>query len=292
MATSPVNTIDTRVRRDKYRSASFQEILKNALVAMKITDVDQSDNFRIQNPYSSTPTATVQGITAGNQGTYTPAAWTTTDEYLAVTDEVIVSEHIFGHEIAMTQFDIFANRIDMQNYAVAYAIDKFVINNLCEEATGSYSTPAGGFASQNINTIISEISAKFMGYAELYKGIYLVIENTDVPGFFQAQMQSGFNFADAALNNGFFRNYAGVDIYVVRSGTFVDATIGTTTVTNSGHRVAGIKGLATFAFPRGMQYEEKQVSGKTGYEFVTYGWMGFKNWTNKAHLTIDITITA
>jgi hypothetical protein len=81
-----------------------------------------------------------------------------------------------------------------------------------------------------------------------------------------------------------------VDIYVVRSGTFVSATLGTTTVTNSGHRVFGVKGVATYASPRGMQYEEKAVSGKTGREIVVFGLIGFKLWAQKAGLVVDITL--
>jgi hypothetical protein len=82
----------------------------------------------------------------------------------------------------------------------------------------------------------------------------------------------------------------GVDIYVVRSGTFVSDTLGSLVVTNSGHRVFGPKGLAIFASPRGMRYEEKGVSGKTGMEIVASALIGAKIWTPHAGLFIDITI--
>lgn len=290
MATSPLNVVSSRSRRDKYRKTSFEQVLRNALVSEKICQVDRSDNFRIQSPYSSQPTATIQGIAAGNQGTYTPALWTTTDDTLTVTDEFILGEHIFGHEAAMMQFSVMMDRLDNHNYAIAYAIDKFVLNNLCEDATGSYSTPAGGFSAANTQTILANLSSKVMGYAPAQNGFFLVIENTDVPGFMVQQMASGFSFADSALRNGFMTSQAGIDVYVVRSGTFVDDTIGTTTVTNSGHRVFGVKGIATYAMPRGVQYEEKQVTGKTGFEIVTYGWVGFKLWAPHASLVVDITL--
>jgi hypothetical protein len=82
----------------------------------------------------------------------------------------------------------------------------------------------------------------------------------------------------------------GTDIYVVRSGTFVDATIGTTTVTNAGHRVFGVNKVATYASPRGMNYEEKSVTGKTGKEIVVFALVGFKLWAQKAALVVDITL--
>ena len=139
---------------------------------------------------------------------------------------------------------------------------------------------------------MSNLLGKVAGYADMFKGTYLVIENTDVPGFIQAQASNGFSFADAALKNGFFTNYMGVDIHVVRTGTFVDTTYAgsSVTVTNDGHRMFGVKGVTTYAAPRGIQYEEKSVAAKTGKEMVTWGYIGFEAWTPKISLTVDITL--
>lgn len=176
-------------------------------------------------------------------------------------------------------------------YAVAFGIDKFVLNNLCEDATGTYTTPTGGFTTAaNINTIMANLASKVAGYQDTYNGLFLVIENTDLPGFMVAGATNGFSLADAVLRNGFMNSWMGIDIYVVRSGTFVDATLGTKTVTNAGHRVFGVKGVATYASPRGMQYEEKAVTGKTGREVVVYGLVGFKLWAQKTGLVVDITL--
>jgi hypothetical protein len=86
----------------------------------------------------------------------------------------------------------------------------------------------------------------------------------------------------------------GIDIYVTRPGTFIDGvmdSVSALTFTNADHRVFGVKKVATYAAPRGITFEEKQVSGKTGVELVTYGYVGFKLWTVKANLIVDITIT-
>lgn len=282
------NTLSTKVKRDKYRSSSLDHTLRVALVAEKICEVDRSDNYTIQSPYSSTPTVEVSALT----GTYTPADFTTTDDTLTVNSEFKVGEHIKGFENIITRFDLYATRIDQHNYAIAQKIDEYVLNNLCEDGTGTYTTPAGSFSASNINTIMGNLLSKVAGYADSYKGLFLVIENTEVPGFVAAQATNGFSFADAALNNGFMNNYMGVDIYVVRSGTFNDATLGATTYTNNGHRVFGVKNVATYAAPRGVQFEEKGVSGKTGMEIVTWGLIGFKLWAPKTDLIVDITITA
>lgn len=281
-----MNTISTRGWRDKYRSAVMQKVLRKALIAEKICEVDRSDTYRIQNPYSNQPTATVQALT----GTYNVSAWTQTDDTLTVTDEVIYSEHIFDFESLLNNFNLFATRTEEVSFAVAERIDRFVLNNLCEDATGTYTTPAGGFTQANINTIMSNLIGKVSGFSEMYKGLFLVIENTEVPGFIQARAASGFSFADAGLNNGFMDSYMGVDIYVTRSGVFADETLGTTTYTNSGHRVFGVKNVATYAQPRGIKQEEKAVTGKTGVEFVIYGYVGFKLWAQKTDLIVDITI--
>jgi hypothetical protein len=283
------NTIADRVYRDKYRMAKLDALLRRALVVEAICDVDRTDNKRIQSPYGSTPTAVVQAIA----GTYSVAEYQTTDDTLIVTDEVIVAEHIFDFEEVLTAFNVFSSRVDEQGFAVANRIDRFVLNNITEDATGSYSTPAGGFATAaNIPVIMSNIIGKVAGFADAYKGLFIVIENTEVPGFIQSQASSGFSFADAALKNGFMTSYMGVDIYVTRTGTFASETLGTTTYTNSGHRLAGVKGVATYASPRGVRFEEKAVSGKTGMEVVTYGYVGAKVWAPKSDLLIDITIVA
>lgn len=281
------NTIATRVYRDKYRRATLDHLLRNALVSEKIFEVDRTELKRIQSPYGSTPTVVVQALA----GTYTPADFTTTDDALSVDDEFIVSEHIFDFEQTLTAFDIFASRVDQMSYAVALKIDQFVLNVITEGANGSYTTPAGGFTTAaNVSVIASNLASLVMGYAETYKGLFLVIENTDVTGFAQAQVAQGFSYADAALRNGFMSSYMGIEIYVVRTGTFTDATVGTKTWTNAGHRLFGVKNVATYAAPRGVQFEEKGVSGKTGKEVVCYGYIGAKVWVPTQDLLIDITL--
>jgi hypothetical protein len=267
--------------------ATLEKVLRNALVCEKICEVDRSDNFRIQSPYGNQPAATVAAVA----GTYSVSAWTLTDDTLTVTDQVTYAEHIFEFEATMNNFDLFASRTEEMAYAIATGIDKFVLNNLTEDATGTYTTPAGGFTTaSNINVIMSNLIGKVAGYSDSYKGLFLVIENTDVPGFVQAQASNGFSFADAALRNGWMSSYMGVDIYVVRSGTFVDETIGTTTVTNDGHRVFGVKNVATYATPRGINIEEKGVTGKTGMEVAVFANLGFKLWAQKTALVVDITL--
>ncbi len=262
--------------------------MRNALVAEKVCTVDNSDLFYIHNPYGNQPTAAVQAIV----GTYGITAYTVTDDSLAITDEVIFAEQIFDFESTMSNYPLMANRMDEMAYAVATRIDRFVLNNLLEDGTGTYSTPAGGFVTAaNINVIIANLCSKVMGYSDAYKGLFLVIENTDIVGFLQAQMTNGFSYADSALNNGFLTSYGGVEIYVVRTGTFADETLGSKTYTNAGHRLFGVKNVATYASPRGVQYFEKEVSGKTGKEVGCVGLIGFKLWTQKAGLIVDITLT-
>lgn len=281
-----MNTMSTYGNRDKYFQSQYEIVLRNALVAEKICSVDNSDAKRIQNPYGSQPTATIQAVA----GTYSVSAWTVTDDALTVTDEVIYAEHIFAHEDFFAVFDIAASRLDNLMYSVAYGVDKFVLNNLCEDATGTYTTPTGGFTTaSNVNTIMANLSSKVAGYETTY-GTFLVIENTDLVGFMVAGATNGFSMADAVLKNGKVTVWMGTDIYVVRSGTFVDATLGTTTVTNAGHRVFGVNKVATYASPRGMNYEEKSVTGKTGKEVVVFCLVGFKLWAQKTALVVDITL--
>lgn len=282
-----LNTIATQQFRDKYRLAQLDHALRNAVVAEKICMVDRTDGKYIYSPYQTAPTTVIQAIA----GTYTPAAYTTTNETLTVTDEFIVSEHIFDFESSLSRFDVFAARVDDQTASVVTAIDKYVLNEMVDVGTGAYTTPAGGFTTPaNIPVILANLCSKVMGFADAYKGLYLVIENTDIAGFMQYQPASGFSYADAALNNGFIANILGVEVYVVRTGTFASTTMGTKTWTNSGHRLFGVKNVATYAAPRGIQMEEKAVSGKTGKEVVVFGYCGVAVWTPKRDLTVDITL--
>lgn len=271
---------------------SLQQVLRNALIAEKICRVDRGDGYTIQNPYSSQPTATATGLT----GTFATANWSTTNDALTVDTQITVAEHVFAHQQSLTNFDMFADRADNQAYAFAYKVDYEVLNKLCEDGTGTYSTPSGGFTTaSNFITIMANLLSKVAGYQGVGTGYFLVVENTDLAGIIAAGVGNGFSMADTVLRNGFMDSYMGTDIYVVRSGTFANATLGNgDTVTNSGHRVFGIKGLATYATPRRMTYEEVSVadtaSGSTGKQLRTYGFIGFKLWTQLASLIVDITI--
>lgn len=261
--------------------------MRNALVCEKICNVDNTPLKYIFNPYTSQPTAAVQALT----GTYSVSAWTTTDDTLDVNNEFVYGEHVFDFETKMNNYNLITERMDEIANAIATSIDRFVLNNLCEDGTGAYTTPAGGFTTAgNIATIFSNLVSKVAGYSEMYKGMFLVLENTDITGLLATQVASGFSYADMALKNGFLQSYMGVDIYVVRTGTFASETLGTTTYTNSGHRVFGIKNVATYASPRSITYEEKSVSGKTGKEIAASATVGFKLWTQKAGLIVDITL--
>lgn len=285
------NTLSTKTLRDKYRSSQIEHTLRNALVAEKVTMVDRTQNKTISSPYITAVTSVVQAVA----GTYTPAALTTTDDTLTVADEVIASTHIFDFEQTLANFDLFFTANKALTNSMVQIIDKWVVNTLCEDGTGAYTTPAGGFTTPaNVVVILSNIISKVSGYADAMNGLYVIVENTDLTGIIQSQTSNGYSYADAALNNGFVTSMMGVDIYVVRSGTFADETTstvsGTKTWTNSGHRVGGVKGVSTYAAPRGLHFEEKGVTGKTGMEIAAIGYVGFKQWTPTAALTIDITL--
>ena len=283
-----MSTLSTYTLRDKYMKANLETALRAALVAEAICRVDRSDLKRIQNPYITQQTAAIQAVA----GTYSVSAMTTTDDTLTVADEVIFGTHVFDFETLTSRFDLMQDFFDDLTYSVAFKVDQFVLNVLCEDATSAYTTPAGGFTTAaNLPVIISNLISKVSGYQGPLAQYFLVLENTDVVGVLQAQISSGFNYADSALNNGLKTNYAGVDIYVVRPSTFVSSTLGTRSdFTNSGHRVFGVKNIATYATPRGIRYEEKGVSGKTGKELVVVALVGAKVWAPKSDLFVDVTL--
>jgi len=286
------NTNATNYWRAKWFSDMLQETLHAALVAEKICQVDNGDQFYIWNPYPTAPTTTIQSISGGSQGTYSVSTYTTTNDTLTITDEFYTSLHIYDFERVMAQTGLRDSLYMEMVASVATAIDRWVINKLCDAGTGTYSTPAGGFSQANVPVIFSNIASKLAGYANPLGGQYIVVEQQDLPGIIQAGAAQGFSFADMWLKNGLLGSYMGIDIYVKVNSTFASTTLGSLTVTNSGHRVAGVKGITTYASPRGIHYEEKPVTGKTGQEIVVYGYLGAAVWAAKAALTIDITVSA
>jgi len=282
------NTLSTHTLRQKYFQSSLAEQLRTALVAEKICQVDRSEFKTIERPYITNQTAAMQAVA----GTYSPSAMTTTDDTLTITDEVTFGTHVFKFEMLTANFDLMADFLDSIARSVLDGVDKFVLNALTEDATGAYTTPAGGFTTPaNIPVIMANLLSKVKGYRGVSESYFLVLENTDLVGLIQTQIGSGFNYADAALRNGMIGNLMGVDIFVVRSGTFVTATLGSRSdIANSGHRVFGVKNVATFGSPRGISYEEKGVSGKTGKEIAATALVGFKLWAPHTDLVVDITL--
>lgn len=284
------NTIGTTTWRSKYAESTIQQALRRMLVAEKICSVDRSGSMYIYNPYGSTPTTTIQSL----GGTYSVSTYTTTNDTLTVSHEFAVSEHIYDYEKVLSNFDLFASRINEMTASVAAAIDSFVLNNLCEDASGTYSTPSGGFTTAaNINEIFAKLAAKVAGYTDTYKGLFIVLENSDISGVLLSQATNGYTTADQVLTNGYTgRSLFGIDIYVTRDDTFSNAGYGGTNWTNSGHRVFGVKGVSTYAAPSGIKYAEKDVTATTGKEIVVWGYCGFKLWYTKTALVVDITVTA
>ncbi len=282
------NTLSTYALRHKYFKSGLNQALRNALIAEAICTVDRSDLKTIENPYITATTATIQAVA----GTYTVNAMTVTDDSLSVNDEVVDATQIFDFEMKTANFDLMADFLDELIYRVAAKIDQFVLNKILSLASGTYSTPAGGFTTAaNVAVICGNLISKVAGFQSgVASNPFLVIESTDLVGFAQAQVASGFSYADAALNNGFMNNYMGIDIYVIRTGTFVTSTLGTLSAVNAGHRLFGITNLAVYASPRGLQYEEKGVTAKTGKEVVAYGYVGAYLWTPHAPLFVNITL--
>ena len=287
-----MNTIGTgtssAVWRQKYYAAKLQQVLRKATVHAVICQVDRSGAYYIDNPYGSQPTAQLQAT----DGSYSVSAWTTTEDTLTVNNESIYAEHIYQFERLLTKYDMFSNRVDEMVDAIAVGVDKYVVNNLAEDATGTYTTPAGGFTTGgNVSVIISNLISKVAGFRQAYYGnMFLVVENTDMPGIIQAAASNGFSFSDKALENGKISRYMGVDIYVIRTGTFVDETLAGEVVTNVGHRVFGVKGVSTVALPGGIEVEEKGVTAKTGKEIAAVQQFGFKLWAQMTDLVVDITL--
>ncbi len=283
-----LNFTEATAYRKLWMPQLFQEFLFKAAIIKPLVDY-RTDNVKyIENPYGSAGTVTQNSSIVG---TYSVGTYTVTADTLTVTEEFVYSEHVYSFEKIASVADVKGARMKDAMGQTAYAVDKYALNELCDKGTGVYSTPTGGFSQANALTIAANLASKLVGFAASYASKYIVIEPSDVPGVLLAMFGSGFATADRALNNGFLNHWADFDWYVCGASTFVTATLGTTNYTNSGHRVAGVKGLATLLMPAGeMIWMEKEVTGKTGAELALATYAGLKVWAQKASLTIDITL--
>lgn len=289
MTTTGTNTLASYAYRAKFKSATLQQILRRNLIAEAICDADRTDSYLIKNPYGSQPVAQITAIT----GTYTIDDYTITTDSLTVNNEIKVANQVYDFEQVLLNYDMFVNRVNEEAYCFAAAVDQLVLNGMGYSCTGAYTTPVGGFTTaSNVLTIIANLQSKVAGYESQYKDTFLVVENTDLPGIQIAQATNGFAYADQALTNGLVKNIMGTDIYVTRTGTFTNSAIGAvlTSPQMSGCRLFGVKNVVTYAEPRGVQFEEKSVSGKTGKEVVTWGYVGYAVWATKAALIVKITL--
>src|SRR3990167_1552148 len=290
-----MNTIGTstlsEVWRIKYMKSTLEVNLRKAMVSRAIFNVDESGAFYFANPYGNQPTASVAAVA----GTYAVSAVTTTDDTLTVTEQVTYGEHIYQFEQLLARVDLWMSRVDDVSYTVAQRADQWVLNEVLANAGSTYTTPAGGFTtSANLLIILGNLLSKVAGFSEGYKGTFLVVENTDLAGIIPAMGSNGFSTADSVLKNGFMGSYMGIDIYVVRTGTFIDATTttasGTKTWTNSGLRMFGVKNVATYACPGGINVDEKKVTLKTGRELSVWMNIGAKLWAPKTTLICEVVL--
>ena len=285
-----LNFSEATAYRKQWMPNLFQEFLFKAAIIKPLVDF-RTDNVKyIENPYGDAGTVTQN---TSILGTYTVDPFSVTADTLTVTEEFVWSEHVYSFEKIASVADVKGSRMKDAMGQLAYAVDKYALNELCASGTGAYTTPVGGFSQTNTPTIAANLLGKLVGFAANFSNKYIVIEPSDLPGVILAMANNGFASADRALQNGLLiPGWLGFDWYVCGASTFVTATLGTTAYTNLNHRVAGVKGLATLLMPGGeMQWMEKEVTGKTGVELALAAYANLKVWYQKAALTVDITLS-
>lgn len=288
------NTIGTSTRSDVlgigYVKNTLDLGLRSMSVSEKLFPADTSGVRYKANPYLTAATAAI----ATQAGTYAVSTTTTTDEACTVTDQVTYAVHDFEFEETQSRVNLGQSYYLDMAAAIAVKTDQFVLNKILDGAGESYTAPAGGFTqSGNINTIFGNINSKLDGYSDTWRGKFVVLENTDMVGLYVAGATNGFNFADSVLRNGEIGEWMGVKIFVVRSGVFTTATLGTLTATNANKRLAGVMGVPAYQLrPGGFHYDEKKVTLKTGMELSAWINVGAQVWTQKANLLIDIDVSA
>lgn len=256
------------------KAAVMQEYLESMTVARAISDFVVGKKF-IHNPFPVPGSVTVNSPMLG---TYTPVVFNSTDDTLEVNREAIYNNHFFDFETRFADYNIAMESLKLASAKLAEDMDRELFAIL-EAGAGETVEVPGGFTKANTFDAVAEAVGRLSGYANAMNGMYIVIDNTQVPAFVSAGATAGFSYADAVLNNGLRGNLMGFDIYVVRSGQLPADTA-----------LAGIKKASTTGIGGAIHIEEKQVSGKTGIEFVAVNYSRSALWNNNQPLVVKFDL--
>lgn len=252
------------------KASIMQEYLESMTVARAISDFVVGKKY-IHNPF---PTPGAVTVNSPMTGLYTPVTLTTTDDSLEVNREAIYNTHLFDFETTFADYNLANEVLKLASAKLAEDMDRELLAILAAGA-GTTINVSGGFTKVNAFDSIASAVGVLSGYTQSMNGLYIVIDNTQVPAFISAGATAGFTFADAVLNNGLMGNIMGFDIYTVRAGQLPANTA-----------IAGIKKASTTGTGGAIKIEEKQVSGKTGTEFAAINYSRSALWNNNQPLVV------
>lgn len=252
------------------KASVMQEYLESMTVAGAISDFVVGKKF-IHNPFPVPGALTTNSPMAG---TYVVANFNSTDDTLEVNRESIYNTHFFDFETRFADYDIALETLKIASAKLAEDMDRELFAIL-EAGAGNTVPVAGGFTAGNVIASVSQALGFVSGYANVTNGLYLVIDNLQLPAFVQMGATNGFSFADAVLMNGLGGTLMGADLYVVRAGQLPADTA-----------LFGVKKASTTGIGGAIHIEEKQVSGKTGMEFVAVNYSRSALWNNNQPLVV------
>jgi hypothetical protein len=256
------------------KAAVMQEYLESMTVAREISDFKVGDKF-IHNPF---PTPGAVTVNSPMTGTYTPATLTTTDDTLEVNREAIYSTHLFDFETKFADYDLAMEVLKLASAKLVEDMDKELFAILSAGAANTV-TVSGGFTATNVISSVAEAIGHVSGFANVMNGLYIVIDNTQMPAFVTMGATNGFSFADAVLSNGLSGQVMGADLYIVRAGQ-LPTDVG----------ILGVKKASTTGTIGSIVIEEKMVSGKTGTEFVAINYSRSALWNNNKDLVVKFDL--
>lgn len=271
------NTLSNRTYRDFLLNSFLQKILYSNTVTMDVANMHLGEQKVYQNPFLNPITVTVAALT----GAYTPGVLTTTDETLVVNKQITAPVYIADWEQKLSVPDLFNEFAMNAASQCGVALDKQVLTDAL--ATSGIATIAvtGGFQTFGVNKALGNIQGILSGYELPGQEMFLVIENTDVAAFVLAQISTGFQAADKAIDsNAMLGTYLGIKVYKVRAGQHP-----------ANHRLAGIRRRIDVALAGSWKTQEKDVANFLGKEIVVYTYYGFQIWTQNKPLVVDVNIT-
>ena len=293
-------------------STVLQDNLRKGMVSFGIANVQTRDALRYGDVINK------QYVAAVTAAAYTPGATVAIDEMDFVTDQLNIDNKYYSAfylddvEVLQANIDIQAPMLEELSYVLKTTIDTAVLNNTSAGISGSQVITGGTTLGDGHAGVLTATTANIMQVFAGARKVLLDNDCEDVGDFcavigtreaFLLELKGtglGFNFADAALRNGYIGDFMGFQVYVSNNLTSVtnvsagNAQLTTNSTETCRYLYFGRKGRIELLMQQAPKFEIKDVDNQIGKNIICWTVWGDTVFTrNKSRfIGVPVDITA